>query len=502
MHVLRATSATDLLNHMFHPLRSSSPRPEHFTYPFCYTPHPLAREAAEEVMVWVREYMRAHTTSELLRLGKMFGVLVVESPQDQADPPTIGYLCAFSAMLDGTFYHDGFVPPVFDWSTPNGYFRQEEAAISRLNEQIRNQSEQSSQLHSERKQRSQALQRWMFAQFHIRNAKGETSNLLQIFAGEPPIISQEDYFSGQSHSSSRQAETPLPPSGAGECCAPKLLQYAYLHHFKPLCLAEFWMGASPKDELRREGQFYPACTAKCKPILRHMLQGIDVEPNPLLKQGTALAQKVQIMYEDDDLLVADKPAGLLSVPGKEGAFSLQEYLQEIYGAPLYPVHRLDMDTSGLIVFGKNEQTGKQLQQQFLRRDVHKVYKAVLEPFLDYEHHNKEGIISLPLLPNPYDRPRQMVSLQHGKTAVTHWRLDGLWQKNGDKGLLITLVPETGRTHQLRVHCAHPDGLNCPIKGDNLYGQSSERLMLHAAELTFIHPRTGRDLHLSSPAPWL
>ena len=480
-----------LPNPILHPLKSSSPRPERFTYPFCYSPHPLAREAAEEVMTWVREYMHAHPQSELHRLGKMFGVLVVAEP--------LGYLCAFSAMLDGTFHHDGFVPPIFDWSRPDGYFRQEEAAISQLNKQFPN-SADAAPLLTERKQRSQALQRWLFTQSQVLNQQGKELNLLQIFAAEPPIIDEAEYFSHQPNKAARESE-PLPPSGAGECCAPKLLQYAFLHHLQPVCMAEFWMGAPPKDELRREGQFYPACQSKCKPILRHMLQGLDVETNPLLREQTALAKEVGIVFEDAEILVADKPAGLLSVPGKESAFSLQEYLQKQLASPLYPAHRLDMDTSGLIVFGKNEQTGKRLQQQFLRRDVSKIYKAILEPLFDYDTHAKEGVISLPLLPNPYDRPRQMVNLEHGKQAITRWYLDGTWQKDGDKGLLITLIPETGRTHQLRVHCAHPDGLGCPIKGDRLYGQPAERLMLHAAELTFLHPSTSETIHCVSPAPW-
>ncbi|MBR3648078.1 MAG: RluA family pseudouridine synthase [Paludibacteraceae bacterium] len=459
----------------------------------------------------VRAYMSEHPQSELHRAGKMFGVLVVE-PQGGAETEPlsgsetesqgaqVGYIAAFSAMLDGSFVHDGFVPPVFNWSTPDGYFRREECAISEMNHLIAASADNAALRH-ERKQRSQALQRWLFAQFRMTNGLGEQRSVADIFADTAPILSKEDYYAHRREYDTASSPT-LPPSGAGECCAPKLLQYAFTHGLRPVCMAEFWMGASPKDEVRREGMYYPACQGKCKPILTHMLQGINVAPNPLHTNGHLLSERVCIIYEDADMIVADKPAGMLSVPGKEDAYSLQEHLQARYGQPLYAVHRLDMDTSGLIVFAKTEQTAVTLQQQFLRREVQKIYLAVVEPLRDFSLGDQEGIISLPLLPNPLDRPRQMVDMQHGKKAVTHWQVSEAWSgKDGSRGWLLILHPHTGRTHQLRVHCAHSLGLGCPIIGDRLYGTACERLMLHAAELRLTHPRTGEALHFQSKPDW-
>lgn len=453
-------------------------------------------------MARVRNYMQAQPESELHRRGKMFGVLVVAEP--------LGYLAAFSAMLDGSFTHDGFVPPVFDWSRSDGYFRQEETAISQINRQILSGDE--TVFREERKGRSQALQRWLFAQFGMLNAIGQSRNLLDIFAAEPAIMSREDYFAH--HASSHHPITPLPPSGAGECCAPKLLQYAFLHGLKPVCMAEFWMGASPRDELRVEGQYYPACQGKCKPILRHMLQGLEVQESPRRTDSRARAKEVKFVIEDAHLLVVEKPSGLLSVPGKEDDYSLQDYLTDYLmakvsedstsGTPVFAVHRLDQDTSGLMVFAKTKEAAKLLQQQFLRREVKKIYLAVVEPMRSLP---SEGEIRLPLLPNPLDRPRQMVDLEHGKTAITRWRQLGEWQSNSamdtERGWLLALYPETGRTHQLRVHLAHQDGLGCPIKGDRLYGieSTAHRLMLHAAELQFTHPTTGESMHFKSEPRW-
>lgn len=335
-------------------------------------------------------------------------------------------------------------------------------------------------------------------------------------------------------SDKEEGYTILPPAGAGECCAPKLLQAAYKRGLTPVCMAEFWMGASPKDELRIEGQYYPACTGKCKPILAHTLIGLDVEEDPETRSSRALAEQTETIYEDEWLLVVNKPSGLLSVPGKDGQYSLTEYLNrrvageendrrvagdgnnidenenenEVY----IPVHRLDQDTSGLIVFAKTESIAKQLQALFLRRDIHKVYRAELYRRVAGDGNGNKfccailegkGTIDLPLLPNPMDRPRQMVNHQHGKPAITHYRMTGEIGPHG--GRIVELRPETGRTHQLRVHCAHIEGLGTPIYGDRLYGyanvneNSVERLMLHAAELIFPHPVTGEMLHLKAKA---
>lgn len=401
--------------------------------------------------------MREHPESELHRQGKMFGVLVVK------DAP---YLAAFSAQLDGLYYHEGFVPPICDMMPPIGKDKHE----------------------------SQRLQRLIFAGCKLTNGKGETKNLLEIFADTRPIVPAEDWFAGKS------MKEPLPPSGVGECCAPKLLQYALRHGLKPLALAEFWVGAPSKTEVRQEGCFYPPCSGRCVPILRFMLQGVDVEPTPEFQQKVELLLKTDIIFEDEYLLVVNKPSGVLSVPGKSGEKSVVEFLSEQRkGAPLWAAHRLDQDTSGLLVLAKTPETYKQLQAYFQRRDILKRYEAVIMPCQNGEALVPEGLISLPLLPNPYDRPRQMVNTEHGKPAITRYKLreqmeNGTW--------LVDFFPQTGRTHQLRVHAAHPLGLNAPIVGDRLYGPETAqngRLMLHAAEIQFVHPVTEKIVHFCLPS---
>ena len=399
--------------------------PEHFTYPFCYEPHPLCRLAAEEVK---REVARHEEWLQDIRQGKMMGVLVVEG----------GFLAAFSGTLCRKSTLPYFVPPVFDLH--GTYFEDEEHNISAM------------PLGEERKQRSQALQQWLFRQFNFLNAEGNEASLLQIFG------------------------TKTPPSGAGECCAPKLLQYAYKHHLKPLCMGEFWMGMAPKGEIREEGNFYPACQAKCKPILGWMLQGLDVEENPMHKAYEETCRQLRIVYEDQDIVVVDKPSGLLSVPGKDELPSVQDLLPGTY-----IVHRLDMDTSGLMVLARNKEAHKLIQEQFIHHTVQKRYSALLERSMEV---GSKGRIDLPLCPNPYDRPRQMVHEKYGRRAITNYEVVGNHQGHA----LIHLWPETGRTHQLRVHMAHPDGLANPIVGDRLYGHNiGQRLMLWADYLAFRHP---------------
>lgn len=247
-------------------------------------------------------------------------------------------------------------------------------------------------------------------------------------------------------------------------------------------MAEFWLGPSPKDELRIDGNFYPACQSKCKPILSHMLQGLDVEKNPMLDIAKERSKQVEYIYEDDDIAVVYKPAGLPSVPGKDDDLPSLLQIVRVRHPEALNVHRLDMDTSGLLIFALNEAAYSNLQQQFVRQEIAKTYVAVLErPVADSIP--RSGTISLPLLPNPYDRPRQMVDYAHGKKAVTYYELQ-------DDATRVFFRPKTGRTHQLRVHAAHPDGLGVPIKGDPLYGTASERLYLHAESIEFRHPRTG------------
>ena len=286
----------------------------------------------------------------------------------------------------------------------------------------------------------------------------------------------------------------VPPAGAGECAAPKLLQYAYRHGLRPVTLAEFWWGPSPASEIRRHGEFYPACRGKCEPILGHMLRGLAVDPNPLLVNPGA-SRRYAIVYEDDDLLVVDKPADLLSVPGRHIEDSVQSRLRAAYPAATGPlvVHRLDMSTSGLLLAAKRKEVHQALQRQFFRRTVSKRYQALVEGRIEGE----EGFVNLPLRGDLADRPRQIVCAEHGKTARSRWKV----VESNDARTRIDLWPVTGRTHQLRVHCAHPAGLNAPILGDDLYGRPGERLCLHAAELTFVHPLTKELTRVESPVPF-
>jgi len=419
--------------------------------PFTLPPHPAAQAAAAELIERVHAYMREHPESELHRQGKMFGVLICKDAQ---------YLAAFSAMLDGSYHHEGFVPPVYEMEQPPVGASKEE---------------------------SHRLQRLLFANYRLMNGQGETKDLLEIFAAEKPIIPQEQWFSGE------KVRESLPPSGAGECCAPKLLQYAFTHGLQPLALAEFWVGAPSRTEIRTEGTFYAPCSGKCVPILRHMLRGIEVEPAPEQRAAEELCRQIETLYEDDAMLVVNKPAGLLSVPGKGEEVSVERF----FGWKA--AHRLDQDTSGILVLAKTPEAYKTLQACFQRRDICKRYEAVLRPNTPSSiiNHQSEGTISLPLLPNPYDRPRQMVDPAHGKPAITRYSVRA---RREDGTVLVDLFPLTGRTHQLRVHAAHPDGLNAPIVGDRLYGiQKADRMLLHAAELIFPHPVTSEEVHILCPA---
>ena len=460
--------------------------------------------------------------------GKMFGVLVVEAEQPQnlknSEPMNLKspspplperegaiswraapfggrgasnryFLTAFSGILAGSYFHDGFVPPIYNLQHPAGHFKQEEAEITAINHRIRS-GEDTAELRAERRQRSIALQQWIFMQFNLLNGRGERQNLTDLFRHQPRILSEEEYFNKAktlSDSETKEGKTRdgafRIPSGSGECCAPKLLQYAYLHHLRPVCMAEFWLGPSPKDELRIDGNYYPACHAKCKPILTHMLQGLDVEENPMLKRSREMAAQVEYLYEDDDIAVVCKPGGLLSTPGKDDVPSLLDIVHQRHPQAVN-AHRLDMDTSGVMVFALNDKSYHHLQAQFYRQEVRKQYVALL----DGHPLSEEGTISLPLLPNPLDRPRQMVNHEHGKRAVTQYKLLG----NGNR---ILFIPKTGRTHQLRIHAAHPEGLGCPIKGDPLYGTPADRLYLHAESITFCHPATGKRVTFCAPAPF-
>ena len=525
--------------------------PRRFTFPFHYTPHPLCVKAAEEVQAYLRQ--QTAWTEELQR-GKMFGVLVVETQTGE-----LGYLAAFSGNLLGENQWDFFVPPIYDLLRPGSYFPEEEQRISAINQEIarlqtdphytqlrteveritsttaedlrqakhflktekqRREAlrqagvdeatakaliqesqfqkaeykrlerrwqaqlieaqqalsafeEQITALKQERKRRSAALQQWLFEQYQVLNARGERKPLTEIFAPTPQGT---------------------PPAGAGECAAPKLLQYAYLHHLKPRCMAEFWWGDSPKQEIRQHGNYYPACKGKCEPILGHMLQGLSVDPNPLLT-NTQEKMPIEIVYEDDWLLVVNKPAGILSVPGKEAISSMAEQLHVCYPEAEGPmiVHRLDMATSGLLLVAKQKTIHQQLQAQFHHRTIRKRYIALLEGIVTSD----QGTISLPLAPDLLDRPRQRVDQEQGKPAITDYEV--LSCEAGHTR--IAFYPHTGRTHQLRVHAAHPEGLGCPIMGDTLYGHPADRLYLHAESLTFTHPITHERITVVCPSPF-
>ena len=430
-----------------HPLKTDLPKPAYFTDPFCYEPHPLCLLAAEEVK---QELARMSLTE-----GKMFGVMIVESER------SLGFLAAYSGLLEGRNDWSYFVPPVFDAQQPDGYFKTKEREIMQS---------------ADHKELSLSLQLWLFQQYRLLNARGETKDLVEIW---------QDY-----HSAPRiRSRYPLPPGGTGDCCAPKLLQYAYLHHLTPVCMAEFWWGESPKSLIRHHGQFYPACRGKCKPVLTWMLQGLDVDPHT--DAADAVYPEPAIIYEDEAMAVLSKPAGMLSVPGKTDDDSVAAWAQRRWpGAML--VHRLDMLTSGILLAAKTMEVYQQLQQQFTDRTVKKKYLAIVEGSPAKEH----GIIDLPLASDPMNRPLQVVDPENGKRAITEYRVLQTGQHS-----LLALWPHTGRTHQLRMHCAHPEGLGCPIVGDELYGRKADRLYLQAQAISFVHPTTGKRMHLELPYPF-
>lgn len=343
--------------------------------------------------------------------------------------------------------------------------------IARIEERIQEKEAHIQQLKNERKALSRFLQRYIFDNFCFLNANGSKKSIRDVFELSDDL---------------------KPPSGAGECAAPKLLQYAYLKGLKPIALAEFWWGPSHSSEIRKHGIYYPACRGKCEPILTHMLEGLTVDPNPLNTYLTN-GKEPQIIYEDAWLAVINKPHDFLSVPGKTSSDSVYERMQKRFpeaDGPLI-VHRLDMSTSGLMLIAKTKAAHHQLQRQFLKKTIQKRYVALIEGVTAEE----EGMIKLPLRVDLDDRPRQLVCFEHGKPAITRW------QKVGTTGnyTRVHFWPITGRTHQLRVHAAHPDGLNAPIAGDDLYGNRNERLYLHAESIRFIHPGSGEYVSFEAKA---
>ena len=435
-----------------HPLHTSIAKPERFTWPFCYEPHPLCLLACDEVKAEIEKIAPSE--------GKMFGVLVAEDSNDG-----LGFLAAYSGLLCGRNDWEYFVPPVFDAQQPDGYFKQKEREIM------------ASPNH---KGMSQDLQLWLFRQYRMLNANGDTRDLVEIW---------RDYHQNPKI----QKKFPLPPGGTGDCCAPKLLQYAYQHQLKPVCMAEFWWGASPASEIRHHGEFYPACRGKCKPVLTWMLQGLDVDPDP--EQSGFLHHGIEIINEDDAIAAVYKPSGMLSVPGKADDYSVATWAKERWSESMLP-HRLDLLTSGIMLVAKTVDAYHHLQDQFAARTIKKKYVAVVEGKITTEH----GIIDIPLSSDPLNRPRQIVDHEHGKRAITEYRVlsHHLSPSTHHPVTLLALYPHTGRTHQLRMHCAHQEGLGCPIVGDELYGHKSDRLYLQAESIAFVHPTTGKRMHLFCP----
>ncbi len=526
--------------------------PERFTNPFRYSPHPLVVQAAREVIARIDSDPELR---EAFSEGKMLGILLTDSP--------IRYLAAFSGSVGGRSHIEGFVPPIFDLLDPSGHFKIHEAEITSINkkihsletspklamlreelaeaerdrdeeigllkvgmaiskrrrDEIRCELSDSSQyaeliresqyekaelrrlklsweerinllkddiglyeseineLKSRRTAMSDELQDWIFRQYLVRNSLGEESSIKDIFA----------------------AEGLVPPGGTGDCAAPKLLEYAFRNGLKPAAMGEFWYGKSPETTVRTHGHFYPSCTSKCGPLLWWMMRGMEIEDGHVCPE-------LNIIFEDEYLIAIDKPSGVPSVPGLDGRESAYEVLKMKHGG-LHVVHRLDMDTSGILLFAKTADAAVCIQKQFENHTVEKTYLARLsaeDPMCGQEGFGPEGLkmkvgnkgrIELPLSPDYDERPRQKVDFVQGKTAVTEYEVISL---NEDGTMDIIFHPHTGRTHQLRVHAAHILGLARPILGDLLYGGSpAPRLHLHASEITFRHPFSGDIMNIKS-----
>ncbi len=534
-----------------HQLVAAIDPPERFTNPFDYEPHPLVKIAASQLIAHIEEHPEWH--AEIGR-GKMFGVLVVQSEVGE-----LGFLAAFSGNLDGRNNIPFFVPAVCDLLDPDGFFMPEEENISSINREIeamegdqeylsllsqldreraevveivatlksnykaskaqRDRERRESldpetivrltresqhqkgeirreelrlkvrvgelearvaerqakvtELKMERQRRSNALQNLTFSRFEMLNALGEKSDLIRIF---------EEY----NHRT--------PPAGSGECAGPKLMQFAYCNSLKPVAMGEFWWGQSTLGEVRHHLDFYPACRSKCHAILGYMIQGLEVDP-PCHSMQLSVKDEVAKIYEDEWLVAYNKPSGLATVRGLAHEVSLESIAQDEYpsSADCLVVHRLDQDTSGVVLMTKSPEAHKIVQQQFADHSISKRYIALVDGVIDATI----GEITLPLAPNLEDRPRQRVDYISGKTARTHFKV----LSHTNNVTRLALYPQSGRTHQLRVHCAHQDGLNAPIIGDRLYGKGGERLMLHAEQLKLRHPVTGRKLTLAAELPF-
>ena len=384
--------------------------------------------------------------------------------------------------------------------------------ISEIKDRINEFEDTINDLKARRSAKSDTLQKWIFENAIVRNRAGESSSIWEIFSREGLI----------------------PPGGTGDCAAPKLLNYAFFHGLEPLAMGEFWYGTSPDTAVRTHGHFYPSCTSKCGPLLGYMMKGLrsPVEPvmtyrHPLMSGVTQKSEATESslpttfgnLYEDESIIVVEKPSGMPSVPGLDGRISLQEILtsgmagrNDSSPGTIHAVHRLDMDTSGVMVFAKSAEAAVNLRRQFEDHTVRKTYMAKVSADTDIPSKTGKGAIDLPLSPDYDERPRQKVDFTQGKPAHTEYETI---RTNEDGTSDILLYPYTGRTHQLRVHCAHHLGLGRPIVGDLLYGGHSVyecnsgncmetntkvlpgRLCLHALSITFLHPETGQELTFTS-----
>ena len=535
--------------------------PEQFTYPFFYQPHPLTEAAAKELQSFLLKGTLVHNFGmgaheSLIEQGKMFGVLVVNDSSGN-----LGWLAAYSGKLSEE-PQGYFVPPVADIHAAQSFYKKGEAELNDMSaaiaalEQDSKRKAQKKALQDRLDEINEHLRKGRAALKEAKKARQKYREAVR------PTVSEEDFegicerlasesIQGQlafKHSSKEwlaeqealvekldQFDTDIrdlkeerrlksnalqreifdhytflnangesqvlsacfpdfdlrhPPSGSGDCCAPKLLQYAYKNGLQPLALGEFWWGNAPDKEIRQHAYFYPSCASRCRPILGHMLQGLEVEENPLLTYGKD--KPMPVVYEDEDLVVVNKPAGLLSVPGVEIEDSALTRIKNRYpnatGAIL--LHRLDMSTSGLLMFTLNPKANKRMQRQFIKRQVQKTYIADISGLVAEE----QGVIRLPLAPDYYDLPRQMVCHKTGKASETHWSVLQRFKSS----TRLALKPITGRTHQLRVHCAHPEGLGLSIIGDELYGIIGQRLHLHAHQLEFTHPTTKEIIRIEAP----
>ncbi|MCG7529960.1 pseudouridine synthase [Psychrobium sp. MM17-31] len=533
--------------------------PQKFTFPFFYQPHPLAIAASEQLQQWLSG--DGGELHDFDNDGKMFGVLVVRDNQGElgfltaysgqtlkpeSEPEYSALNDEFCPMISlggdeqsaaeqlainemnsdiarkeanplieqlATQIKDAeqsFSEQISAWQTQMAVNRKARKAqranadedlvktlaqqsvddknklrdlkleaqktLAELQQQHSVLVDELNQLKQSRKQRSNDLQQYLFAKYQLLNAKGETRDMNELFATTAQRV---------------------PPSGSGDCAAPKLLQVAYQMQLTPIALSEFWWGRAPDSQVRQHKQVYPACIGKCQPILNYMLQGLEVDEDPLQQLGNDSAD-LDIVHEEESFLVINKPSGLLSVPGRHVQDSVKTRIRALYpnarGGLI--VHRLDMATSGLMLIALNERAQKNFQHQFIKRIVHKQYVAIVDGMLDSKP-GVEGEIELPLCNDFEDRPRQKVCAVEGKPAHTMWQITK--QEHGRTWL--NLWPVTGRTHQLRVHCAHHQGLNTAIVGDDLYGNSGERLMLHAQRIEFNHPLTKQPMVFEVKAPF-